>query len=142
VPYRGAAPAMTDLLGGTLNGLFGDGPTVIEHVRAKSIKPLATTSKQRSDIFPDVPTFVEQGFADAVADQWAGVLAPARTPAEVIGKLNAAITVVLNDAEVRAKLRQTGTTPAPGPADEFDRYLRDEYARWGRIVREKNIRAE
>jgi tripartite-type tricarboxylate transporter receptor subunit TctC len=142
VPYRGAAPAMTDLLGGTLNGLFGDGPTVIEHVRARSIKPLATTSKQRSDIFPDVPTFVEQGFADTVADQWAGVLAPARTPAEAIRKLNAAIAVVLNDADVRAKLRQTGTTPAPGPADEFGRYLRDEYTRWGRIVREKNIRAE
>jgi tripartite-type tricarboxylate transporter receptor subunit TctC len=142
IPYRGAAPAMTDPLGGTLNGLFGDGPTVIEHVRARSIKPLATTSKQRSDIFPDVPTFVEQGFADTVADQWAGVLAPARTPAEIIRKLNAAIAVVLNDADVRAKLRETGTTPAPGPADDFGRYLREEHARWGRIVREKNIRAE
>ncbi len=142
VPYRGAAPAMTDLLGGMLNGLFGDGPTVIAHVRAGSIRALAATSKRRSDIFPDVPTFVEQGFADTIADQWAGVLAPARTPPEAISKLNAAIAVALNDAGVRAKLRETGTTPAPGPADEFGLYLRDEYARWGRIIREKNIKAE
>jgi tripartite-type tricarboxylate transporter receptor subunit TctC len=142
VPYRGAAPAMTDLLGGTLNGLFGDGPTVIAQVRAGSIRALAATSKQRSDIFPDVPTFVEQGFADTVADQWAGVLAPARTPPQIIGKLNAAIAAVLSDADVRAKLRETGTTPAPGPADEFGRYLHDEYTRWGRIVREKNIKAQ
>jgi len=142
VPYRGAAPAMTDLLGGTLNGLFGDGPTVIAQVRAGSIRALAATSKQRSDIFPDVPTFVEQGFADTVADQWAGVLAPARTPPEIIGRLNAAIAAALNDADVRAKLRETGTTPASGPADDFDRYLHDEYTRWGRIIREKNIKAE
>jgi tripartite-type tricarboxylate transporter receptor subunit TctC len=142
VPYRGAAPAMTDLLGGTLNGLFGDGPTVIAQVRAGSIRALAATSKQRSDIFPHVPTFLEQGFADTVADQWAGVLAPARTPPEAIRKLNAAIAVALNDADTRAKLRETGTTPAPGPADEFGQYLRDEYARWGRIIREKNIKVE
>ena len=142
VPYRGAAPAMTDLLGGTLNGLFGDGPTVVAQVRAGSIRALAATSKQRASIFPDVPTFVEQGFADTVADQWAGVLAPARTPPEVIGKLNAAIAVALNDADVRAKLRETGTTAAPGPVGEFSRYLSDEYTRWGRIIREKSIKAE
>ena len=141
-PYRGAAPAMTDLLGGTLNGLFGDGPTVIAQVHAGGIRALAATSKRRSEIFPDVPTFLEQGFADTVADQWAGVLAPARTPPEVVGKLNAAIAAVLNDADVRAKLRETGTTPAPGPADEFGRYLRDEYTRWGRIIREKAIKVE
>jgi tripartite-type tricarboxylate transporter receptor subunit TctC len=142
VPYRGAAHAMTDLLGGNLNGLFGDVPTVLTNVRAGKIKPLAATSKARSDIFPDVPTFVEQGFADTVADQWAGVLAPARTPREVIEKLNGAIVAVMNDPAVREKLKQTGVTPSPGSADEFGRYLRDEYARWGRIVREKDIKGE
>jgi tripartite-type tricarboxylate transporter receptor subunit TctC len=142
VPYRGAAQAMTDLLGGTLNGLFGDVPTVLAHVKAGRIRPLAATSKRRSDIFPDVPTFVEQGFADTVADQWAGVLAPAKTPPEVIARLNAAIVAVMNDPEVRAKLSQTGVTPSPGSAVEFGQYLRDEYARWGRIVREKGIKGE
>ena len=142
VPYRGAAHAMTDLLGGTLNGLFGDVPTVLANVRAGKIKPLAATSQRRSDIFPDVPTFLEQGFADTVADQWAGVLAPARTPSAIIAKLNAGIFAVMNDPEVRAKLKETGVTPSPGSSEEFGRYVRDEYARWGTIVREKGIKGE
>src|ERR1051326_6159899 len=90
VPYRGAAPALTDLIGCHLDGLFGDVPTVMAQVRAGKIKALAATSSRRSDIFPDVPTFVEQGFAGVVADNWAGILAPAGTPAPAIAKLNAA----------------------------------------------------
>jgi len=140
VPYRGAAHAMTDLLGGTLNGLFGDVPTVLSNVRAGKIKPLAATSKRRSEIFPDVPTFVEQGYADAVANQWAGVLAPAKTPRAAIAKLNAAIVAAMTDPALRAKLRETGVTPAPGTAEDFGDYFREEYARWGRIVREKAIK--
>lgn len=142
VPYRGAAQAMTDLLGGTLNGLFGDVPTVIAHIKAGRIKPLAATSKRRSDIFPDIPTFVEQGFADTVADQWAGVLAPAKTPPEVIARLNAAIVAVMNEPEMRASLVQSGVTSSPSSPTEFSQYLKDEFIRWGRIIREKNIKGE
>jgi tripartite-type tricarboxylate transporter receptor subunit TctC len=142
VPYRGAAPAMSDLIGGQLDGLFGDGPTIIAHIRAGKIKPLAATSRERSPIFPDVPTFGEQGFADTIADQWAGVLAPARTAPAIIAKLNGAMVGVLSDPEVRAKLAQTGTVPAPDSPEHFSRYLRDEYDRWGRIIREKGIRGE
>ena len=142
VPYRGNAPAMTDLLGGQLDGLFGDGPTVMSHVAAGRIKALAATSRRRSDIFPDVPTFAEQGFAEAVADQWAGVLAPARTPAAIVAKLNAGIFTALSDPEVRAKLAQTGVTPAPDSSEEFAQYLKDEYTRWGLIIREKGIKVD
>jgi tripartite-type tricarboxylate transporter receptor subunit TctC len=142
VPYRGNSPAMTDLLGGQLDGLFGDGPTVMAHIAAGRIKALAATSRQRSEIFPDVPTFAEQGFADAVADQWAGVLAPARTPTAIIAKLNAGIFAAMNDPEVRAKLAQTGVVPAPDLPEEFGRYLKEEYNRWGRVIREKGIKAE
>jgi len=142
VPYRGNAQAMTDLLGGTLNGLFGDVPTVIAQIKAGRIKPLAATSKLRSEAFPDVPTFVEQGFADTVADQWAGVLAPAKTPPDVIVRLNAAIVAVMNEPEMRAKLAQSGVTPSPSSPGEFGRYLNDEFTRWGRIIREKNIKGE
>jgi tripartite-type tricarboxylate transporter receptor subunit TctC len=142
VPYRGAAPAMTDLLGRQLDALFGDGPTVMAHIGAGKIRAIAATSQRRSEIFPDVPTFVEQGFADTVADQWAGVLAPARTPAAVVAKLNAAIVAVMKDPEVRTKLAQNGVVPAANSPEEFGRYLRDEYARWGRIIREKGIKAD
>jgi tripartite-type tricarboxylate transporter receptor subunit TctC len=142
VPYRGAAPAMTDLLGGQLDALFGDGPTVMAQIGAGKIRPIAATSHRRSEIFPEVPTFVEQGFADTVADQWAGVLAPAGTPAAIVAKLNAAIAAAMADSQVRAKLAQNGVVPAVDTPEQFASYLKDEFTRWGRIIREKGIKAE
>jgi tripartite-type tricarboxylate transporter receptor subunit TctC len=142
VPYRGASQAVTDLLGGQLDGLFGDVPTVMTQVRTGKLKALAATSKERSDIFPDVPTFVEQGFADTVADQWAGSLAPASTAPAVIARLNAAFNTALADPDVRAKLIQSGVAPSPSSPEAFAKYLRDEIARWGRLIRDKGIKAE
>jgi len=142
VPYRGASQAVTDLLAGQVDGLFGDVPTVIAQVKAGKLKALAATSQERSDIFPDVPTFVEQGFAHTVANQWAGILAPALTPSAVITKLNAALNTALNDADVRGKLAQAGVTPSPGTPEEFARDLAQEIARWGRLIRAKGIKGE
>ena len=142
VPYRGASQAVTDLLGGQLDGLFGDVPTVVTQIKAGKLKALAATSKERSEIFPDVPTFVEQGFADTIANQWAGTLAPARTPAAVIGRLSAAFTAVLNNPEVRERLKQAGVTPSPSSPEDFGRYLQEEIIRWGRLIREKGIKGE
>jgi tripartite-type tricarboxylate transporter receptor subunit TctC len=140
VPYRGAAQAVTDILGGQLDGVFADVPTILTQVRAGKLKPLAATSSDRSEIFPDVPTFVEQGFAGTVADQWAGLLAPAATPAPVIAKLHGALTAALDDAEVRRRLAESGVTPWPSTPDWFARYLREEIERWGRVVRERGIK--
>jgi len=142
VPYRGASQAVTDLLGGQLDGLFGDVPTVMPQVKAGKLKALAATSQDRSDIFPDVPTFVEQGFAGTIANQWAGILAPARTPLAVIAKLNAAFNAALSDADVRGRLAQAGVTPSPSSPEEFGRYLEAEIGRWGKIIREKGIKGE
>jgi tripartite-type tricarboxylate transporter receptor subunit TctC len=142
VPYRGAAQAITDVLGGRLDGLVGDIPTVIGQVRAGKLKALATTSKERSDILPDVPTFVEEGFAGTVGDNWAGVLAPAGTPAPVIAKFNAAMVAALKEADLRTRLRDAGTTPAPSSPEEFEAYLREEIARWRMVIRDKGLRVE
>src|SRR5215831_3378222 len=142
VPYRGASQAVTDLLGGQLDGLFGDVPTVISQVKAGKLKALAATAKERSEIFPEVPTFVEQGFPDTIANQWAGTLAPALTPPAVIAKLNAAFNAALTDAEVRGKLARAGVTPSPTSPEEFARYLVEEIARWGRLIREKGIKGD
>lgn len=142
VPYRGAAQAITDALGGRLDGLVGDIPTVMGQVRAGKLKALATSSKERSDIFPDVPTFVEQGFAGVIGDNWAGVLAPAATPAPAIGKFNAAMVAALKDPGLRAQLRESGTTPAPSSPQQFDDYLREEIARWRAVIRDKGLTGE
>jgi tripartite-type tricarboxylate transporter receptor subunit TctC len=142
VPYRGAAPAITDILAGHLDGLFGDVPTIMGQVRAGKLKALAATSTERSDIFPDVPTFVEQGFAGVVGDNWAGVLAPAGTPQPVIAKFNAALVTALNEPDLRSRLHNAGVTPAPSTPEDFEKYLREENARWGKIIREKGIKGE
>ncbi len=142
VPYRGAAPAITDLLSGHLDGLFGDVPTVMAQVRAGKLKALAATSTRRSDIFPNVPTFVEQGFADVVGDNWDGVLAPAGTPQPVIAKFNAGLVAALNDRDLRERLHNAGTTPAPSSPEEFGAFLRAETERWAKVIREKGIKGE
>jgi tripartite-type tricarboxylate transporter receptor subunit TctC len=142
VPYRGASQAVTDLLGGQLDGLFGDVPTVMAQVKAGKLKALAATSQERSAIFPDVPTFVEQGFPDTVANQWAGTLAPAGTAPAVIAKLSGAFHAALTDADVRRKLAQAGVTPSPSTPEDFARYLEQEIARWGKLIREKGIKRE
>jgi tripartite-type tricarboxylate transporter receptor subunit TctC len=142
VPYRGAAQAMTDVLGGRLDGLVGDIPTVLGQVRAGKLKALATSSKDRSDIFPDVPTFVEEGFAGVIGDNWAGVLAPAGTPAPVIAKFNAAMVAALKAPDLREQLRDAGTTPAPSSPAQFDAYMREEIARWRAVIRDKGLTGE
>src|SRR3984885_4643084 len=142
VPYRGAAQAITDILAAHLDGLVGDVPTVMGQVRAGSLKALATSSKERSDIFPDVPTFVEEGFAGVVGDNWAGVLAPAGTPQPVILKLNAALVAALNDPDLRTRLHNAGVTPAPSTPDAFESYLRNETARWAKVIHDHGITGE
>ncbi len=142
VPYRGAAQAITDILAAHLDGLVGDVPTVMGQVRAGTLKALATTSKERSDIFPNVPTFVEAGFAGVVGDNWAGVLAPAGTPPAVIAKFNSAMVAALNDPGLRQRLHESGTTPAPSSPSEFGNYLREEISRWATVIKEKELKGE
>jgi tripartite-type tricarboxylate transporter receptor subunit TctC len=142
VPYRGAAQAIADVLGGRLDGLVGDIPTVMGQVRAGKLKALATTSKERSDILPDVPTFTEEGFDGVVGDNWAGVLAPAGTPAAVIAKFNSAMVAALKQPDLRARMHDTGTTPAPSSPEQFETYLREEIARWRTVIRDKGLKIE
>jgi tripartite-type tricarboxylate transporter receptor subunit TctC len=142
VPYRGAAQAITDILAAHLDGVFGDVPTVMGQVRAGSLKALATMSEARSDIFPNVPTFAEEGFPGVVGDNWDGVLAPAGTPQPVIAKFNAAMVAALNDPGLRARLHESGTTPAPSSPAEFGNYLRAEISRWNSVIKEKGLKGE
>jgi tripartite-type tricarboxylate transporter receptor subunit TctC len=142
VPYRGAAPALTDLLGGQVQGMFADAPVLLSQIQGGKVKPLGAASASRNGVLPDVPTLAEQGFADTSADNWYGLLAPARTPAPVVAKLHDAVVAALAAPEVREKLTQSGAIPAAGSSAEFGKLMQDELARWGRVVKEKNIKAE
>jgi tripartite-type tricarboxylate transporter receptor subunit TctC len=140
VPYRGAAPALTDLLGGQVQGFFADAPVLMSQIQAGTIKAIGAASDKRTPVLPDVPTLAEQGFPDTDAGNWYGLLAPARTPPAIIAKLHGAVTAALNDPEVRQKLIQSGAEPAPSTPEEFNHFLQSEIERWGRIIRAKGIK--
>jgi tripartite-type tricarboxylate transporter receptor subunit TctC len=140
VPYRGAAPALTDLLGGQVQALFADAPVLMSQIESGKVRPLAAAAAQRNPRLPNVPTLIEEGYKDTEADNWYGLLAPAKTPAPVLEKLHKAIVDALNDPGVKAKLIQSGAVPAPTSAADFGKMLKDELARWTRVVREKGIK--
>jgi tripartite-type tricarboxylate transporter receptor subunit TctC len=142
VPYRGAAPALTDLLGGQVQAMFADAPVLLSHIKAGALKPLGAASAARNAALPEVATLAEQGFADTVADNWYGLLAPVKTPPAAIAKLHDAVVAAIDAPEVRDKLVQSGAVPAPTSSAQFGAFLADELARWGRVVREKNIKEE
>jgi tripartite-type tricarboxylate transporter receptor subunit TctC len=93
-------------------------------------------------MLPDVATLAEQGFSDTTADNWYGLLAPAKTPPAVVAKLHDAVVAALNDPDVRDKLVQSGAVPSPTSSAEFGKVLSDEYARWGRVVKDKSIKED
>ena len=140
VPYRGAAPALTDLLGGQVQAFFADATVLMPQIKAGKVKPLGAASRQRNALLPDVPTLAEQGFPDTDSGNWYGLLAPAKTPPAVIAKLNAAFVAAINDPMVKDKLIQSGAVPVANSPAEFGQHLKDELERWGRVVRDKGIK--
>jgi len=140
VPYRGAAAALSDVLGGQVQGLFADTLVVLSQIQAGQIRPLGAASADRNAALPQVPTLAEQGFPDTSADNWYGLLAPARTPAPIVAKLHDAVAAALAAPDMRDQLIRSGAVPAATSTAEFAQLLRDELERWGRVVREKNIK--
>ena len=142
VPYRGAAAALTDLLGGQVQGMFADTPVLLSQIQAGKIRALGAASETRNGALPDVPTLAEQGFPDTSADNWYGLLAPARTPAPVVAKLHDAVVAALGSPDLYDRLVRSGAIPAPTSSAQFAKLMSDELARWGRVVREKNIKGD
>ncbi|MEA2877673.1 MAG: hypothetical protein QOF14_2869 [Hyphomicrobiales bacterium] len=140
VPYRGAAPAVTDILGGQVVGSFLDLPVVMPQIIGGNLRALGTASAKRDPVLPDLPTFDEQGYRDVYADNWYALFAPAKTPAPVIAKLNAAFRTALTDPEVARRLLDAGAVPAPTTPEELGDILKADLARWGKIIRERNIK--
>jgi tripartite-type tricarboxylate transporter receptor subunit TctC len=140
VPYRGAAPAVTDVIGGQVHAMFADLPVLMPQIKGGTLRPIGVGSKRRSPVLPEVPTLDEQGIKDVYADNWYALFAPAKTPAPVIAKLNAALTAALNDPEINRKLVEAGADPAPGTPQQLADFLKSELERWGKVIKDKNIK--
>jgi tripartite-type tricarboxylate transporter receptor subunit TctC len=141
VPYRGGAPAINDLLAGHVKlGSLGSTP-LIPHYKAGTLRLLAQSTEKRSPSLPDVPTYQEAGIKGLVLDQWLGVFVPAGTPPAVAARLNAEINRALTDAAIRDSFLQSAQAPVGGSADTFAGLVRDEFAKYERLVKELNIKA-
>ena len=134
VPYRGGAPALTDLIAGQVQVMFDNIPTCAEHVKSGKLRGLAVTSTTRSDVLPDLPT-VADFLPGYEASAWYGLGAPKGTPADIVDRLNKAVNEILADPKVKAKFSEYGAMLLPGSAVDFGKLLADETEKWGKVVK-------
>ncbi|MDF3839267.1 tripartite tricarboxylate transporter substrate binding protein [Cupriavidus basilensis] len=142
VPYKGGAPAITDLLGERISFMPINPLEVVMHIRAGSLRAIAVASDQRTPLLPDVPTSREQGLPGFTASVWWGLIAPAKTPPAVVQQLNAAANAALADPDVRKQLAQLGVTILPGTPEAFGQFVRNETATWNGVIRKAGITAD
>ncbi len=142
VPYKGGGPAMSDLLGGQIPSVFSSASTAVGPVKAGRIYAIATTGATRSTSFPDIPTIAESGYPGYEATNWYAYVAPAKTPIEIIARLNRDIVKSLYDPETRDHLLHNGEEPSPTTPEELGKYIEREYNTWGKVVKEAGIQAD
>ncbi len=142
VPYKGVAPALTDLLAGQVQFMSGDLSTVMPQVKAGRLRALAVTGAQRSTIVPELPTIAESGVPGYAASGWFGVLAPAATPRSIITRLNTVIVKGLMSADARERLAALGGEVVANTPAEFAAYLRDDLAKWSKLIKALGLKPE
>jgi tripartite-type tricarboxylate transporter receptor subunit TctC len=141
VAYRGGGPAINDLIAGHVKiGSLGSTP-LIPHYKAGTLRLLAQSTAARSPGLPEVPTYQEAGIQGLVLDQWLGVLVPARTPPVIVSRLNAEINKALDDVAIRESFLQSAQEPVGGTAEQFSRLFHDDFEKYGRLVKDLNIKA-
>jgi tripartite-type tricarboxylate transporter receptor subunit TctC len=142
VPYKGGAPAITDLIGERITFMPINPLEVVSHIKAGTLRPLAVASANRSALLPDVPTSKEEGLPGFTASVWWGLVAPAKTPAPIVRQLNAAANTALADPDVRKQLSQLGVTIVSGTPEQFGQFARTETATWNGVIRKAGITAD
>jgi tripartite-type tricarboxylate transporter receptor subunit TctC len=142
VPYKGTGQALTDLLAGQVDLMFAPAQTVLSHIKAGKLKALATTGEKRASTLPEVPTVAEAGLPGYAAVGWFGLLAPAATPKPVVAQLSRDANRVLAEREVRERMAALGAEPAGNSPEEFARFIRDDQAKWAKLMREAGIKPE
>lgn len=139
VPYKGLAPALIDLLGGQIQAVFADIGLALKQIEAGKLRPLAVTGPQRFAALPAVPTIIESGLPGYRAETWYGLVAPAGVPAPIISRLHAETRKALAAPELQAQLASQGLVPASMSSAEFAAMIRDDFNKWGRLIKEANI---
>jgi tripartite-type tricarboxylate transporter receptor subunit TctC len=142
VPYRGAAPAVTDLIAGQIDGVVDNPPTVLPHIQAGKLRPLAVAAKQRMALLPDVPTAAEAGIANYEASSWFGIAAPAGTPPEVIARLHNEIAAAVRTPAMQERFTKSGARLVGNTPTQFAAQIRDERIKWSEIIKAAKISAD
>ena len=142
VPYRGAAPAVQDLIGGQVPVAMMDTASVLQHLSSGRLRAIGVASPKRLQILPDVPTLAEQGLAGFEAFAWQGIVAPTGTPAEAVTRLNQALQVALDTTIVKARFQVLGLEPLPGTPAQMASYAASERERWGKLIRDTGIKLD
>jgi tripartite-type tricarboxylate transporter receptor subunit TctC len=142
VPYKGSAPAVTDLIGGQIDLMFDNTPNVLPQVRAGKLKAIAVSSKNRSSLAPEVPTVDEAGVPGYDVTVWFGILTVAGTPREVVQRLNTEMVKIITSPEVKERFRKSGIDVVASSSEQFSDFLKSEVARWAKVVQDANIKAD
>jgi len=142
VPYKGGAPALTDLLGGQIQMAFSSVPAVLPHIKAGRLVALGVGSAKRSPALPNIPTIAEAGVPGYEYTTWYGVFAPAKTPRTLIARLNAEIVKAMETPDIKDRFTALGGDPDPGTPEELRAYMANESAKWAKIIKAANIRVE
>ena len=142
VPYKGGGPAMRGLLGGEIDTYFATPVAALPHIKSGKAIPLATTGAKRSPALPDVPTVAESGYPGYEAVNWYAYLAPAKTPRDIVDRLNRELVKVLRSPEAAGLLEKQGVDPEPGTPEQLGAYMKREYETWGKVVKEAGIKAQ
>ncbi|HEY5861743.1 MAG TPA: tripartite tricarboxylate transporter substrate binding protein, partial [Casimicrobiaceae bacterium] len=142
IPYKGSAPALTDLVGGQVQLMFDNLPSSLAFIKAGKLRALAVTSAQRSPALPDVPTVAESGVPGFEASSWFGLLAPAGTPRDIVTKINADTQKWLASPDAKDKLAAQGAAAAGGSPEDFAKHIQAETAKWARVVKESGAKVE
>jgi tripartite-type tricarboxylate transporter receptor subunit TctC len=141
VPYKGGAPATTDLLGGQIAAIFAAPISVLPHIKSGRLRALATTGAKRAANMPELPTIAESGYPGYEAVNWYGYVAPAKTPKVIIERLHKELFAILTEPLTREQIQSHGMETAPGTTEAFARYIRSEYEIWGKVIKEAGITA-
>jgi tripartite-type tricarboxylate transporter receptor subunit TctC len=135
VPYKGSTPALTDLLGGQVLAMFDNLPASLPHIKGGKLRPLAVTTARRTPALPDVPTMIEAGVPGFEVTSWFAVFAPARTPKEIVAKLNSEMVKIFNSPDVKEKLAQQSVEAAPTTPEELAAFVKSETERWAKVIK-------